>query len=504
MCCRGVAVAQPSAADLAWTSSLSELTSHLTAAGELPAATLHVLPCGAVSERALTGLLRRLACRRGCTVAELCRPCHQQLGAGLYRPSGGTLLLWAGSADCLQPPEESAPRHWASATTNILSTLGRHLNFSTELRHHPRRVWAHHENGTWHGLLASVVRAEADLALGGISVTAERAGAVHFLQEFTIVRSMFVSRRPPPLPAYLTVLAPFTPSLWATVIGTLLAVSLTLMVLRKCSFHQALSDTYKILLAQSLPRTFLTFPVMLLIGVWLLTAFTIGCSYISSLTSFLVNGAPGRPVETTEQLADSDYQLVVSHTNGLFTEWLNTRQGAVFSRLREKVVMETQFMNSLSSLTAYNRAHVIEDAYFEYALSWIALNTNGSLWREDLVPSRDRFMPTSLAIPVQRNAPYRHALSHAILRLSAAGLVQKWLEDALYGIHLQAIRANIEACKVSQENCRDKNRARQIGLKHMEGPFLLLLTGYAVAIVVFVIETQMGRWRRLGLSQRKT
>ncbi|KAF0304554.1 Glutamate receptor ionotropic, delta-1 [Amphibalanus amphitrite] len=603
-CVRVTAAPSPSpSVELQRAGTLSELISHLTAAGELPATPLHVLPCGTISERALTGLLRRLPCRRGCTVAELCRPCHQQLGAGLYRPSGGTLLLWAGSKDCLQPPEESVPRHWASATvlllppdgmacsealaltlfnktpfplcvefqtnawrvwrritftkmdvdirkvavfsfgnftlinqgmaqtknlggvklsveflnyypyvyclnftdngtcpaplprpeTNILSSLADHFNFSTELRQHPRRVWGSYKNGTWHGLLASVVRAEADLALGGMSVTAERAGAVHFLQEFTIVRSMFVSRRPPPLPAYLTVLAPFTPSLWTAVIGTLLAVSVVLMVLRRSRLDAALLDTFRVLMGQSLTNTFLALADRLLIGVWMLIGFIIACSYTSSLTSFLVNGAPGRPVETMEQLADSDYQLAVNPNNKVFLEWLNARQSAVFSRVRSKLVMETRLATSLSSPATFSRAHVFEDAFFEYVLSWMALKTNGSLWREDLVPSRDRFMPTSLAIPVQRNAPYRHALSHAILRLSAAGLVQKWLQDALHGIHLRAVRANVEACLASVVHCRDKDHVKKISLQHVRGPFLLLLFGYGLALVVFVFEAQLVR-----------
>ncbi|XP_043208104.1 glutamate receptor ionotropic, delta-2-like [Amphibalanus amphitrite] len=466
-CVRVTAASSPSpSVELQRASSLSELISHLSAAGELPATPLHVLPCGNISERALTGLLRRLPCPRGCTVAELCRPCHQQLGAGLYRPSGGTLLFWAGSADY-------------------------HFNFSTELRQHPRRVWGSYKNGTWHGLLASVVRAEADLALGGMSVTAERADAVHFLQEFTIVRSMFVSRRPPPLPAYLTVVAPFTPSLWATVIGTLLAVSVALMVLRRSRLDAALLDTFRVLLGQSLSNTYLALADRLLIGVWMLIGFIIACSYTSSLTSFLVNGAPGRPVETMEELADSDYQLAVNPNNKVFLEWLHARESAVFSRVRSKLVMETRLATSLSSPATFSRAHVFEDAFFEYVLSWMALKTNGSLWREDLVPSRDRFMPTSLAIPVQRNAPYRHALSHAILRLSAAGLVQKWLQDALHGIHLRAVRANVEACLTSVAHCRDKDHVKKISLQHVRGPFLLLLFGYGLALVVFIFEAQL-------------
>ena len=320
-------------ADLQWETSFSDLISRLTDAGEFPAASLHLLPCGNVSEQILTGLLRRLPCPRGCTLTSRCDPCREQLISSLYQPLGGALLLWADSAECLQVPEDRVPSFWVGASvlllppedlacsdalslpifaktpfplcaehndnvwrvrrrvtftttgekvreianltsgiftitspglaqtedlravtlrvrflnyypyvyctnfsandtcpsplsrpeTSIISALGAHLNFSTELRQHPQRVWGSRDvNGTWHGLLASVVGDEADIAIGGMSVTPLRASAVEFLREFTIVRSMFVSRKPPPLPAYLTILAPLTPSLWAILVSTLL------------------------------------------------------------------------------------------------------------------------------------------------------------------------------------------------------------------------------------------------------------------------------------------
>ena len=314
-----LALCQAAFADIQWATSFSHLLSRLTDAKELPAVPLHLLPCGNVSDRALTSILLRLPCPQGCTVAETCHPCHQHLISSLFRPPGGVLLLWAAAVECLYVPEELMPSYWAGTAvflvppremgcsnalslplfaktpfplcakrddggwkvwrritvttrlvnvrkiarltsgmftitgaglaqtenlrgvtlrirflnyfpyvyctnftvnstcpsplprpeTSIISALGEHLNFSTELRQHPRRVWGSQDvNGTWHGLLASIARDEADIAIGGMSVTALRANAVQFLREFTIVRSMFVSRKPPAPSAYLTVLAP--------------------------------------------------------------------------------------------------------------------------------------------------------------------------------------------------------------------------------------------------------------------------------------------------------
>ena len=272
---------------------------------------------------------------------------------------------------------------------------------------------------------------------------------------------------------------------------------------RKCRFDLALMDAYRVLLGQSLDRKLMADADRILSGVWILTAFTIACSYTSGLTSFLINGAPGRPVETLEQLAASSYQLAVSPNNKVFLEWLEDRQGATFATLRENLIFESRLASSLSSPTiGRNRAHVFEDAFFEYVLSWMILKKNGSLWPEDLVLSRDTFMPTSLAMPVQKNAPYRRHMDHVILRLTASGLVQKWLADALHGKQLQALKANVKACHVNSAHCRGEERVQKISLQHVEGPCLVLLLGYGSATVVFVIELQIARWKR-GKKCRK-
>ena len=596
-----------------WVFTLTDLISRLLDAGEIHSAALHLLPCGNVSDPSLTSLLRHLPCPRGCTMSSRCAPCHEELISRLYTAPVGTLLVWAGSEECLRVPEDRVPKYWAGATvlvlpleemacskvlslplfrktpfplcaehvegswtvwrrvtftkgdvvsnivkiasftsgnftvmvpglaqtedlrgvtlrvrflnnypyvyckkfaagdicrsplsrpeTSIVSALGAYLNFSVELRQHPRRIWGSQDaNGTWLGLIASAVRDETDMAIGGISVTAVRASAVEFLREFTIIRSIFVSRKPPPLAAYLTIVAPLSPALWALVACTVLLVGLVGAVPRKerkSCLVTSLLDAYRILLGQGLSRNFPALVDRILSGIWMLTAFTIACSYTSGLTSFLINGAPDQPVETLDQLAASSYHLAVSPNNKVFVEWLEDRQGTTFNTLRKKLTFERHLASSLSSpTTGRNRAHIFEDAFFEYVLSWMVLKRNGSLWSEDLVLSRDSFMPTSLAMAVQRNTPYRRHMDYVVLRLTASGLVQKWLADALHGKRQEAMKANVEACRTSAANCRGEERKQKISFQHAEGPLLVLLLGYIVAAAVFVIELQIGRWKK--------
>ena len=601
-----------------WPVSLSDLISRLTDAGEFPAASLHLLPCGNVSEQILTGLLRRLPCPRGCTLTSRCGTCREQLISSLYQPPGGALLLWAGSEECLQVPEDRLPSHWAGVAvlllppegvlchkalamtlfiktpfalcasfsggawnvwrrvaytanemdisrvacsspsgltvairalaqppnmrgaklrvrfldnypyvyctsitsggacrkflprpeTNLLRVLAERLNFSVELRQHPRRVWgSRDDSGTWEGLLGSVVHDEADMAIGGTSVTSARAGAVDFLREFALVRSVFVTRRPPPLPVYRTVFAPLSAPLWALIVLSLLLVAGVAALQRQCRYDLALLDVFQIILGQGLCWEATTISGKIFTGTWMLAALVLACVYTSKLTSFLVNGAPGRPVETVEQLIASPYQLAVSPHNKVFLEWLSESEDPAFNILRRKLVIEPDINDTLRmSSEGYQRAHVFEDDFFQYVLSWMITMQNGSLRREDIIVSRDSFMPTALAIPVQKNAPYRRHMDRVILRLTAAGLIQKWLGDKLYVKRRRASR--IVACLQDGEQCRGEGERRPISLEHLEAPFGLLLVGYLLATAMFCGElllfggTRCGKWGKV-LKRRK-
>ena len=384
--------------------------------------------------------------------------------------------------------------------TKLLSVLAKQLNFRVELRHHPRRVWGSRDvNGTWRGLLESVVNDKADMAIGGTSVTWTRAGAVDFLREFSRVHSVFVTHRPPPLPVHHTVLAQFPLPLWLLLVLSLLFVAAVSAFWRSCYYDLALMEIFKILLGQDICRKVTTLSDRIFTGSWMLAAFVIACVYTSKLTSFLINGAPGHPVETLEQLAASSYQLAVSPSNKVFLEWLSERQGEEFEVLRSKLVMEPDINDTLRlGGPDYRRAHVFEDDFFQYVLAWMIKKQNGSLRREDIIVSRDTFMSTALAIPVQMNAPYRRHMDRVIIRLTEAGILQKWLKDKLY---IKCRRASwITECLKDGEQCRREGEGIPITLRHLRAPFGLLWLGYLLAVAAFCgelvfEELRSGKWK---------
>ncbi|XP_043245512.1 glutamate receptor ionotropic, delta-1-like [Amphibalanus amphitrite] len=596
--------------------SLAAVLTELTTSGEFPSSPLHVLPCGNISDTALTSLLRETSCQKGCSVSERCDPCQHQLLESLYKPPGEALLLWAGSSECLQVPESLVPPYWAGSAvvlvppeglscvealsqaiftkapfplclkkrgdvyevwrritfstegievrriarfedgrldvtaaglaashnlngvnlrvefinyypyvfcpnvlsnrtcvdpllrpeTSIISVLADHLNFTTTLQEHPKRVWGSQlQNGSWHGLLSSVVYDKADLAVGGMSVTYSRANVVDFLREFTVVTSVFVTHRPSPLAAYLTVIAPLSPRSWAVVITAVVLVGAVSALQRGCRLDLAMMEAYTVIVEQSLSRDITALADRLLTGVWFLMAFVIATMYTSNLTSFLINGAPGVPIETMDQLAESNLQLVASQSNKMFLEWLDERQGSTFAALRRKLVTVPKLTTSFQQHAKdHSLAHVFEDAYFEYALSNTVIHSNGTLWPRDIVVSKDTFMPSPLAIPVQKNAPYRRHMDHVILRLIDTGLVKKWLADALFSLNLRAFRANVAACRRNRKDCRNDGEERQsINMQHLQGPMIILVFGHLLAIAVFILELQLKGFQRLGSKLRQ-
>lgn len=111
----------------------------------------------------------------------------------------------------------------------ILKALGAWLNFTyTTTTVASDDLWGSMENGSWTGLLGDVFRGEKNITINYFTVVYERARDFDYTATYFTEGFGFALRVPPPLPAWRNLLLPFTPLLWATVVG---AVVLTTPVI---------------------------------------------------------------------------------------------------------------------------------------------------------------------------------------------------------------------------------------------------------------------------------
>uniref|UniRef100_A0A8B9L1Y4 Glutamate receptor n=1 Tax=Astyanax mexicanus TaxID=7994 RepID=A0A8B9L1Y4_ASTMX len=183
-------------------------------------------------------------------------------------------------------------------------------------------------NGTWTGMVGELIARKADLAVAGLTITAEREKVIDFSKPFmtlgiSIMYRVHMGRRP----GYFSFLDPFSPGVWLFMLLAYLAVSCVLFLVRRLTPyewynpHPCLKGRCSLLINQySLGNSF-WFPVggfmqqgstiapralstRCVSGVWWAFTLIIISSYTANLAAFLTVQRMEVPIESVDDLAD--------------------------------------------------------------------------------------------------------------------------------------------------------------------------------------------------------
>ena len=329
-------------------------------------------------------------------------------------------------------------------------------------------------DGSWTGVIGMIVDGEADLAVGDISVTLERSSVVDYTYPFHIEPVSFFMLRPPALPRWLVIAAPFDLTTWLLLLAALLAAGGALRLLGARPSCAA-AIVWGSLVRQPVPLRPLTGSVSagrLLLAAWLAFCLTLTiCCYQTLLTSQLSVPQYPAPVDSLNQLARSPLRVKSAYKIAV-SQYLETFRGteSVLARIPEK----------LSFFPIEGRVRRLqlepETAYVEE----LALLRQAVAERPDserYYISRARFYQTGLAWPVRAGACFRPVLDRAVLRLLQSGLVQHWMDEDMH-------------------DADDGAAARPLTANDLSAAFLALAAGAGLATVSFVLELALGKRRR--------
>uniref|UniRef100_A0AAR2KY33 Glutamate receptor n=1 Tax=Pygocentrus nattereri TaxID=42514 RepID=A0AAR2KY33_PYGNA len=183
-------------------------------------------------------------------------------------------------------------------------------------------------NGTWTGMVGELIARKADLAVAGLTITAEREKVIDFSKPFmtlgiSIMYRVHLGRRP----GYFSFLDPFSPGVWLFMLLAYLAVSCVLFLVARLTPyewynpHPCLKGRCSLLINQySLGNSF-WFPVggfmqqgstiapralstRCVSGVWWAFTLIIISSYTANLAAFLTVQRMEVPIESVDDLAD--------------------------------------------------------------------------------------------------------------------------------------------------------------------------------------------------------
>uniref|UniRef100_A0A8C7V8D7 Glutamate receptor n=1 Tax=Oncorhynchus mykiss TaxID=8022 RepID=A0A8C7V8D7_ONCMY len=251
-------------------------------------------------------------------------------------------------------------------------------------------------NGTWTGMVGELISRKADLAVAGLTITAEREKVIDFSKPFmtlgiSIMYRVHLGRRP----GYFSFLDPFSPGVWLFMLLAYLAVSCVLFLVARLTPyewynpHPCLKGRCNLLINQySLGNSF-WFPVggfmqqgstiapralstRCVSGVWWAFTLIIISSYTANLAAFLTVQRMEVPIESVDDLADQTaIEYGTMHGGSTMTFFQNSRYQTYqrmwnFMHSKQPSVFVKSTEEGIARVVNSNYAYLLESTMNEY------------------------------------------------------------------------------------------------------------------------------------------
>nr|XP_055129467.1 glutamate receptor ionotropic, kainate 4 isoform X2 [Symphalangus syndactylus] len=319
---------------------------------------------------------------------------------------------------------------------DMLKELAEILRFNYKIRLVGDGVYGVPEaNGTWTGMVGELIARKADLAVAGLTITAEREKVIDFSKPFmtlgiSILYRVHMGRKP----GYFSFLDPFSPGVWLFMLLAYLAVS--------C--------------------------VLFLVARWAFTLIIIS-SYTANLAAFLTVQRMDVPIESVDDLADQtaiEYGTI--HGGSSMTFFQNSRYQTyqrmwnyMYSKQPSVFVKSTE--EGIARVLNSNYAFLLESTMNEY---YRQRNCN-------LTQIGGLLDTKGYGIGMPVGSVFRDEFDLAILQLQENNrleiLKRKWWEGG----------------KCPKE---EDHRAKGLGMENIGGIFVVLICGLIVAIFMAMLE----------------
>uniref|UniRef100_A0AAR2KYT6 Glutamate receptor n=2 Tax=Pygocentrus nattereri TaxID=42514 RepID=A0AAR2KYT6_PYGNA len=348
-------------------------------------------------------------------------------------------------------------------------------------------------NGTWTGMVGELIARKADLAVAGLTITAEREKVIDFSKPFmtlgiSIMYRVHLGRRP----GYFSFLDPFSPGVWLFMLLAYLAVSCVLFLVARLTPyewynpHPCLKGRCSLLINQySLGNSF-WFPVggfmqqgstiapralstRCVSGVWWAFTLIIISSYTANLAAFLTVQRMEVPIESVDDLADQTaIEYGTMHGGSTMTFFQNSRYQTYqrmwnFMHSKQPSVFVKSTEEGIARVLNSNYAYLLESTMNEY---YRQRNCN-------LTQIGGLLDTKGYGIGMPLGSVYRDEFDLAILKLQEENrleiLKRKWWDGG----------------KCPKE---EDHRAKGLGMENIGGIFVVLVCGLLVAIFMAVLE----------------
>ncbi|XP_067682394.1 glutamate receptor ionotropic, kainate glr-3-like [Haliotis asinina] len=326
---------------------------------------------------------------------------------------------------------------------DLLQELGKQLNFSYTLVEPEDREWSRILNGSWTGLVKSLVSGEADMIVAPMTVTQRRATDIDFTVPYVYVHSaLILSKQDPNTNKWLTLLSLFRSEVLVCVIASLIFSTVFRFVMEEVTpvrswtdaKHPDIQTRYGHILYSHFGAlvanggAYIPSPGSgrIVLACWWIFAVILASTYRGNLIAFLTDRREIPPFSNLAEMVQQDMYKwgFVGGTSlfNLFQESNISVYHKVWNGVEEIMANEPDWL-SLDGDEHMRR--VVESQYV-----YLAEESTLEMWddprRCDLQMLRDNFYFSKYAIGLPKRSAYTQLFSKQILRIYESGLLHLW------------------------------------------------------------------------------
>ncbi|XP_023239063.1 glutamate receptor ionotropic, kainate 2-like [Centruroides sculpturatus] len=357
------------------------------------------------------------------------------------------------------------------------------LQFKYELVTPIPKSFGREQNGKWNGMIGQLSNREADIAFVPVFITYERFMVVDYSSHVSFSHMSFLVRTPQEKPNWTSLIKPYSKEMWLAIFLSLVVFTIIFYWIIKMDFK--LSENNKIwpkskvfwLLFGSLTlkgaeiNSLRKLPSRLIIGIWWLCIVVLVSSYSGTLMSFLM-------CPFLENVPNDFDELATAVTKGEYSCAIPNNQAMI------KIFMESKSRGGRILAENINRTkgYLVQDAFekvlkgkFVYIGNEYAYKKLPQYGVDNFILSEDSLVTFTMAYAIRRGFRYKKEFSEVVSHIFESGIIQ----------HLEKTTHH-----------RRKKESANIRSLHMEdlfSPLLLLLLGYVLSLLCFIVEMFIGR-----------
>ncbi|XP_064098733.1 ionotropic receptor 93a-like [Macrobrachium nipponense] len=322
----------------------------------------------------------------------------------------------------------------------------------------------------------------------------------------------FCASKPQLSPKWESLYYPLADAVWVAILVVLLVVPVLLFMLNRISHSLYQAKRIRTgfvaevivgtLLSQPLSKWLpMTASVRILMTTWLVFAFIIGTAYRGNLTAYLTLPKYPPRAETIEDLIKTVDSVISPPYGAEFRAFFQQSDSVEFQTLARLMDVGPSVMEGLQRAAdhkcesfgienSYQLSYIIHSEAYMDGKRYIEQNIAQYFTRADgstkLYVGRENVLPGLAAWPIPFDAPFRPQLDRLMIAVLEGGLYEKWGVDTLNEARLESQRRQKkfqEQQAASEELPTDEEEQiiRSLTIIHLQGPFLLLILGLAMA-----------------------